>query len=248
MWSRAPPLLDLLVPVRCAACATGETLLCAACRAALRRLRPPLCERCGAPTAWPVARCAECQGRRRLSDRAGRRSPTRGLHGAWWPPGRSAACRVSMRCSPSSSPRWCREPDVDAITYVPGDRRSDALARHQHGRGARRDARRAVGARARRSLARTRRSAAARTRSRTGAERTSAGPSVQRDACRRRDRSRRRRVHDRCNGAGGGDRAPPSRRPDRRRRHARADRCGASALGPGGECGRLLARPTRRPQ
>src|SRR5437764_238209 len=28
------------------------------------RLRPPLCERCGAPTAWPVRRCAECAGRR----------------------------------------------------------------------------------------------------------------------------------------------------------------------------------------
>jgi predicted amidophosphoribosyltransferase len=27
-------------------------------------VRPPLCERCGAPTAWPVARCRECSGRR----------------------------------------------------------------------------------------------------------------------------------------------------------------------------------------
>ena len=27
-------------------------------------MRPPLCARCGAPTAWPVARCAECTGRR----------------------------------------------------------------------------------------------------------------------------------------------------------------------------------------
>jgi len=27
-------------------------------------LRPPLCERCGAPTAWPVRRCRECSGRR----------------------------------------------------------------------------------------------------------------------------------------------------------------------------------------
>jgi len=28
------------------------------------RIDPPLCERCGAPTAWPVARCRECAGRR----------------------------------------------------------------------------------------------------------------------------------------------------------------------------------------
>src|SRR5262249_61546381 len=27
-------------------------------------LRPPICERCGAPTAWPVNRCVECSGRR----------------------------------------------------------------------------------------------------------------------------------------------------------------------------------------
>jgi predicted amidophosphoribosyltransferase len=30
----------------------------------LRRLTGPRCARCGAPTAWPVARCNECAGRR----------------------------------------------------------------------------------------------------------------------------------------------------------------------------------------
>jgi len=30
----------------------------------LRRIPLPLCERCGAPTAWPVRRCGECAGRR----------------------------------------------------------------------------------------------------------------------------------------------------------------------------------------
>jgi predicted amidophosphoribosyltransferase len=34
------------------------------CLAGFHRLRAPLCERCGAPTAWPVRRCAECSGRR----------------------------------------------------------------------------------------------------------------------------------------------------------------------------------------
>jgi predicted amidophosphoribosyltransferase len=38
--------------------------LCAECGDALPRLAPPLCERCGAPTAWPVRRCLECSGRR----------------------------------------------------------------------------------------------------------------------------------------------------------------------------------------
>jgi predicted amidophosphoribosyltransferase len=38
--------------------------LCLACRDGLRRVPPPLCERCGAPTAWPVRRCGECAGRR----------------------------------------------------------------------------------------------------------------------------------------------------------------------------------------
>ena len=42
----------------------GGEQLCDACREALPQLRPPLCERCGAPTAWPVARCRECSGRR----------------------------------------------------------------------------------------------------------------------------------------------------------------------------------------
>jgi predicted amidophosphoribosyltransferase len=57
-------LLELLLPRRCVVCgAPGETA-CAVCVAALPRLRAPLCERCGAPTAWPVARCLECSGRR----------------------------------------------------------------------------------------------------------------------------------------------------------------------------------------
>ena len=40
------------------------TLACNRCLARLRRITAPLCERCGAPTAWPVRRCAECSGRR----------------------------------------------------------------------------------------------------------------------------------------------------------------------------------------
>jgi predicted amidophosphoribosyltransferase len=50
--------------MRCAVCGAVGTQLCDACREALSRLQPPFCERCGAPTAWPVARCRECSGRR----------------------------------------------------------------------------------------------------------------------------------------------------------------------------------------
>ena len=57
-------LLDLLLPRRCLSCARLGEDLCADCRAALPLLLGTHCERCGAPTAWPVRRCRECAGRR----------------------------------------------------------------------------------------------------------------------------------------------------------------------------------------
>jgi ComF family protein len=57
-------LLGLLLPQRCSICAEPGQPLCASCRDALPRLQGPSCARCGAPTAWPVARCRECSGRR----------------------------------------------------------------------------------------------------------------------------------------------------------------------------------------
>ncbi len=57
-------LLDLILPVRCVVCDAAGEQLCRTCRDALPRLGPPWCDRCGAPTAWPVARCRECSGRR----------------------------------------------------------------------------------------------------------------------------------------------------------------------------------------
>jgi ComF family protein len=66
---RRPPVasgdvLELLLPQRCVVCRAPGAQACSACVVALPRLRPPLCERCGAPTAWPVRRCRECAGRR----------------------------------------------------------------------------------------------------------------------------------------------------------------------------------------
>jgi ComF family protein len=57
-------LVDVLFPLRCAGCGAAAALLCADCVCSLRVLRPPWCDRCGAPTAWPVDRCRECSGRR----------------------------------------------------------------------------------------------------------------------------------------------------------------------------------------
>ena len=57
-------LLDLLLPQRCVVCGARGAAACGACVARFPRLRPPLCGRCGAPTAWPVERCRECAGRR----------------------------------------------------------------------------------------------------------------------------------------------------------------------------------------
>lgn len=57
-------LLDLVFPRRCVVCGRPAEALCATCRNQLSRLGEPRCERCGAPTAWPVERCRECAGRR----------------------------------------------------------------------------------------------------------------------------------------------------------------------------------------
>jgi predicted amidophosphoribosyltransferase len=64
-------LLDILFPPCCTGCGVplvadshAGRVLCSACRGSLVRLGPPWCELCGAPTAWPVARCRECAGRR----------------------------------------------------------------------------------------------------------------------------------------------------------------------------------------
>jgi len=57
-------MLDLVLPQRCLVCGRGGPQLCLACRSRLATLEAPLCERCGAPTVWPVRRCRECAGRR----------------------------------------------------------------------------------------------------------------------------------------------------------------------------------------
>jgi predicted amidophosphoribosyltransferase len=115
-------VLDLLLPQRCVVCGSGGSQLCAGCRDELPLLEPPLCARCGAPTAWPVQRCRECAGRRLAFATAraavGYDAAARRLVHAWKERGlrrlaTEAAQLVTERLPP---------PEVEALTFVPADR------------------------------------------------------------------------------------------------------------------------------
>jgi predicted amidophosphoribosyltransferase len=114
-------LLDALLPERCAICSRPGRALCTSCRDALLRLRPPVCERCGAPGPWPVRRCGECSGRRLAFARARAAivydERARAFVRSWKEHGRrrlarEAAWLVAEVIAP---------PDVDLLVHVPGD-------------------------------------------------------------------------------------------------------------------------------
>jgi predicted amidophosphoribosyltransferase len=116
------PLLDLFVPQRCAACGRGEHIVCPACSAALVFLRAPLCARCGAPTAWPVERCAECAGRR-LAFTTARAAVAyegvgRALVGAW----KERGIRPLGPLFADLIAETVARPPVDALAFVPAER------------------------------------------------------------------------------------------------------------------------------
>jgi predicted amidophosphoribosyltransferase len=115
-------VLQLLFPQRCIGCARSGAQLCEACRRALPRLGWPCCERCGAPGAWPVRRCVECAGRR-LAFSSARAAVAydervRRFVGAWKEHGlrRLAAVAADLVVE------IVAPPDVDALTFVPGER------------------------------------------------------------------------------------------------------------------------------
>jgi predicted amidophosphoribosyltransferase len=116
-------VLDLLLPQRCLVCALYGEQVCVACTAALRRIAPPTCARCGAPTAWPVGRCAECAGRRLAFARARAAvqydAPVRRIVTAWKERGlrRLAAWAAAVVADslPPPDPGSC-------LTFVPADR------------------------------------------------------------------------------------------------------------------------------
>ena len=114
-------MLELLLPQRCAVCARPGEQLCARCRARLVRIAPPVCERCGAPGAWPVRRCAECAGRRLAFARARAAivydEPARALVGTWKERGRRDLAAHAAELVTAVVAR----PDVEALTFVPSD-------------------------------------------------------------------------------------------------------------------------------
>jgi predicted amidophosphoribosyltransferase len=114
-------LLDVLVPQRCAACSVPGAALCPGCRHSLIRLAPPLCDRCGSPSAWPVRRCAECAGRRIAF--AGARAailydgPARRLVHTWKEHGQRRLAREAAALVAETLAR----PDAAALAFVPSD-------------------------------------------------------------------------------------------------------------------------------
>jgi predicted amidophosphoribosyltransferase len=115
-------VLELLLPARCLACDRGGAVVCAACLESLPRIRPPLCERCGTPAAWPVRRCSECSGRR-IAFATARAAvayddSVRAIVTGWKEYGlrRLAATAADVVAS------GLARPDADALTFVPADR------------------------------------------------------------------------------------------------------------------------------
>src|SRR5436190_16346179 len=115
-------MLDLLLPQRCVVCGCGGKQLCPDCREELPRIEPPLCARCGAPTAWPVERCRECAGRRlgfaSARGAVGYDEAARRLVNAWKEGGlRRLAAEAAQLVAERGRP-----PEVDGLPIVPADR------------------------------------------------------------------------------------------------------------------------------
>jgi len=114
-------VLDLLLPQRCVVCGLGGTQLCPLCLARLPRIAPPLCERCGTPTAWPVRRCRECAGRR-LAFSCARAAvhyddAVRAMVAAW----KERALRRLAAAAVSIVVEIVPPPRAEAVTFVPPD-------------------------------------------------------------------------------------------------------------------------------
>ncbi|MBA3366374.1 MAG: ComF family protein [Actinobacteria bacterium] len=112
-------MLDLLLPERCAVCGEAGDAVCPRCWRQLPRLTGPRCARCGAPTAWPVARCRECSGRR-LAFASARAAvvydpAVRSVVSAWKEQGRRTLAGLAAELVVEAVPR----PTVEAIAFVP---------------------------------------------------------------------------------------------------------------------------------
>jgi len=87
----------------------------------LPRIETPLCDRCGAPTAWPVLRCRECTGRR-LAFASARAAVAyegsgRLVVAAWKNRGLRRLAGAAATLVAEQVPR----PDAALVTFVPPD-------------------------------------------------------------------------------------------------------------------------------
>ncbi len=123
-------LLDLVFPRRCVVCGTNGAVLCCACEGRLERLGTPRCERCGAPTAWPVERCRECAGRRIAFARARAAvaydDAAKRLVAAWKERGQRTLADLAAEIVNDVVER----PSAYTLTFVPADH--DRLLRRGH--------------------------------------------------------------------------------------------------------------------
>jgi ComF family protein len=96
----------------------------------VRVLAGPMCKRCGAPTAWPVARCSECSGRR-LAFASARAAvayddAVARLVAAWKERGlrkiAGFAAELVAECVPA--------PDAKVLAFVPPDRERNLQRGH----------------------------------------------------------------------------------------------------------------------
>jgi ComF family protein len=115
-------MLDLLLPQRCLACSRPGAQVCDRCRSQLRRLVVPFCERCGAPTSWPVQRCRECSGRR-LAFASARAAveydePVRRIVSAW----KERGLRRLADWAADLVVETVARPEVACVVAVPSDR------------------------------------------------------------------------------------------------------------------------------
>jgi len=102
-------------------CGLGGTQFCSTCLTRLPRIEPPLCERCGTPTAWPVRRCRECAGRR-LAFASARAAvlyddAVRALVAAW----KERALRRLAAGAVSVVIEVVPPPKADVVTFIPPD-------------------------------------------------------------------------------------------------------------------------------
>jgi predicted amidophosphoribosyltransferase len=124
-------MLELLLPQRCLACGRSGSAVCHSCLASLPWIEPPLCDRCGSPTVWPVLRCAECSGRR-LSFETARAAVAydervRAIVAGWKEHGLRRLAATAADLVVAVIPR----PPVEALAFVPPDR-SRLLERGHH--------------------------------------------------------------------------------------------------------------------